>query len=169
MPIETSHPRDTLASSPATDAIRASLLQTYTRFGGRIAELASRSLRDPLTRRDAERLLRAAASLGEARRLAFVSAGFQIGALVRTKCGRVRMRQRWDRAVLDYCVDIINESAEDCADFEFVVNEAERLHDRVRAFLDKRGRWPVLGAREFEANAKPAILVLAAWRSSEVS
>ena len=159
MPIDTRRPSDVLGDSESS-AIRASLLQTYARFGERIAEMASRSLKDtPLSRRDAQKVLQAAATLSEARKSAFASAGLRLAKLR----DRSAVRERRHVALLKYCADVVSGSTRTANDSSSINDAAEQLHDCVRAFLDKRGRWPILNVSEFEAHAKPAVLMLAAW------
>jgi hypothetical protein len=157
MPIET-HP-DAFTPGDLSDAIRASLLQlVYTRFGERVAEMASRSLGNaPITARDAAAILRAAAKMSEAREAAFASAGFKATDFTWVGCDRPRVPEARQPALLAYCVKVLGKKTP----------AAEQLHDRVQAFLEKRGQWPILNTREFQARAKPVTLTLAAWHRGE--
>jgi hypothetical protein len=78
-PIDTRCLRDAPADTELADAVRASLLQAlYSRFGERITEMAARSLGNaPLTAGDANRILKAAAALAQARESAFAAAGLE--------------------------------------------------------------------------------------------
>jgi hypothetical protein len=76
-PIDTRRLRDAPVDTELADAIRSSLLQAlYTRFGERMVETVARSLGNaPLTAGDADRILKAAAALVQARESAFAAAG----------------------------------------------------------------------------------------------
>ena len=166
MPADTHHPRNGLAGGELADALRANLLQLlYARFGERIAEMASRSLgHRPVTTRDVEAILRAAARMSEARRAAFASAGLELSDFLWAERDRPRMPDPRNGALLRLCTQIIREGAEKSTDIQ---NAAELLHDQVRAYLKKRGHWPILDTHELEAHAKPAARMLAAWNACE--
>jgi hypothetical protein len=167
-PIDTSRPCGALADTELADAIRANLLRTlYSRFGDRITEMASRSLGDaPLTAHDAEDILNAAATLSEARNAAFTSAGLKLTDFTWAERDRPRAPDSQHGALLAFCAEVVRESA---ADFYDIREAAGQLHDRVRAYLEKRGHWPILAASEFEVRAKPAARMLAVWNACDAS
>jgi hypothetical protein len=157
--------RDAFADRELADAIRANLTQTLSRFGEHIAEMASRSLGDAtLTANDAARILKAAAVLAEARKKAFASAGLRLSDFVSAKQARPRSIDRRHPALLAYCAFVVDANV-----VSSKAQAAERLHDRVRAFLEKRGQWPIVDASELEAHAKPAAHMLAAWNDAEAN
>jgi hypothetical protein len=150
-PIDTRRLRDVPRDPDLADAIRANLLQAlYSRFGERIAEMAARSLGTvPLTTRDAGRILKAAATLAAARKLAFASARLKSKDFVWADSDRPRVADCRHRELLAFCATL--------------GRDPDALHDRVRVYLEKRGFWPILNAGELEAQAKPAARMLAAW------
>jgi hypothetical protein len=147
--------REVPADPDLADAIRANLLQTlYARFGERIAEMAARSLGNaPLTTRDADRVVKAAAALAAARKSAFASAGLKSTHFLWAEQERPRVPDSRHRELLAFCARI--------------TRDAESLHDRVRVYLEKRGHWPILDASELEMQAKPAARMLAAWNAGD--
>ncbi len=64
-------------------------------------------------------------------------------------------------ALLEYCRELVRESHSDPDE------AARQLHDRVRTFLERRGRWPLSGADDYERHAKPAAIVIATWNVSD--
>ncbi len=162
-PIDTSRPCGALADTELADAIRANLLRTlYSRFGDRITEMASRSLGDaPLTAHDADRILESAAMLSQARKRAFATARLTLTDFLWAQRDRPRAPDSRHRALLEYCEELVRGSAHDSTHSR-PNRAAEQLHDRVRAFLERRGRWPILNASELDVHAKPAALILAA-------
>jgi hypothetical protein len=167
-PIDTSRPCGALADTELAAAVRSNLLGTlYSRFGDRITEMASRSLGDaPLTAHDAADILKAAATLSVARNAAFTSAGLKLTDFTWAERDRARVPDSQHRALLKYCAEIVRENVDAPQQARGV---AERLHDRVRGFLERRGHWPILDASELEAYAKPAALMLASWTRSGVT
>jgi len=65
--------------------------------------------------------------------------------------------------LLRHCAELLDTGLGSHADGRSVGERAARLHDHVRAFLDKQGRWPIRTAAEYERHARPAAVVLAAW------
>ncbi len=61
-------------------------------------------------------------------------------------------------ALLEYCRQLV--APQPRSDLEEM---ARQLHDRVRAFLERHGQWPLRSAYDYERHAKPAAHVLADW------
>ncbi|HLA74007.1 MAG TPA: hypothetical protein VK624_21065 [Steroidobacteraceae bacterium] len=170
MTIETRpHPNET-PGGDFSDALRANLLQlVHARFGERIAEMVSRSLGDaPITARDAQAILRAAAKLSDARERAYTSAGVKPADFVWAQRDRPRAPDARHRRLLDFCAEVIRKRTARPADPARVARAAELLHDSVRAYLEKRGRWPILDTSELELHGKPVALTLASWTATDV-
>jgi hypothetical protein len=70
-------------------------------------------------------------------------------------------------ALLADCLELVRESRVETSGPEALGEAAKRLHDRVREFLEKRGRWPLSGADDYEEHAKPIAVVLAAWDAAD--
>lgn len=66
-------------------------------------------------------------------------------------------------ALLKQCVGLVRSGFPAAADKRSVGEAAAELHDRVRTFLDRQGRWPIQDAAAYENHARPAAIVLAAW------
>ncbi len=67
--------------------------------------------------------------------------------------------------LLRHCVELTRERGVDALDIYTIGGVATRLHDRVRAFLEKQSRWPIVDADEYERHVKQIALVLAAWEA----
>jgi hypothetical protein len=167
-PIDTSRPCGALADTELAAAVRSNLLGTlYSRFGDRITEMASRSLGDaPLTAHDAADILKAAATLSVARNAAFTSAGLKLTDFTWAERDRARVPDSQHGALLAFCAEIVRECGANPRD---VREAAGQLHDRVRAYLEKRGHWPIVAAGELEVHAKPAARMLAVWNACDAS
>jgi hypothetical protein len=68
-------------------------------------------------------------------------------------------------ALLEYCAELVRESRAHTSDACALGEAAQRLHDRVRECLEKRGHWPLVSAAEYQEHAKPIAVVLAAWNA----
>ncbi len=66
-------------------------------------------------------------------------------------------------ALLKHCLALVRSGSFGVADAGDVGTAATRLHDRVRAFLDRQGHWPIDDPEDYERHAKPAAVVMAAW------
>jgi hypothetical protein len=169
MTIETRPHPNQIPGGDLSDALRANLLQlVYSRFGERIAEMVSRSLGNaPITARDAQAILRAAAIMSDARKRAYTSAGVKPTDFVWAERDRPRAPDARHRPLLDFCAQVIRKRTARSADPLRVARAAEQLHDGVRAYLEKRGRWPILNASELDLHGKPVALTLACWTATD--
>jgi hypothetical protein len=192
--------------------LRSGMLQAIRReLGGQIGDMAVRSMSGkPLTRRNAERILRAAVELSTARRAvpaSVVSAsaaraqmpshaalngnghggnGAAPGGWAADSAGLERPRSMTaeqssaasvprleeivrpllegrHEALLRQCVEITRGGFQSPSARHAIGEAAAQLHDRVRTFLEKQGRWPIQDPAEYESYAKPAAIVMAAW------
>jgi len=66
-------------------------------------------------------------------------------------------------ALLRQCVDLTRGGFQGPSNRSTIGEAAAWLHDRVRTFLEKQGRWPIRDADEYERHAKPTAVVMAAW------
>ena len=159
------------ADERVTDSLLADVLRAIRReLGDSAGDLAKRSLEHrSLSRRAVERVLQAAVRASAARKAARVSAGLASSGAESPPSTRMPSphTQRRDLRLLQHCFELARANRPELADARALWQAAEALHDGVRAFLERQGRWPIADARAYEEHAKPAALVLASWASPE--
>jgi hypothetical protein len=159
--------------------LRGGMLRAIRReLGAQVGDMAVRSMSGkPLTRRSVERILRAAVDLSAAREEALVSAtsaAVEPPPPMTTKHSSAASKSRVEEivrpllegrheALLRQCVEITRGGFQSPFTRDAIGEAAARLHDRVRTFLEKQGRWPIRDSAEYERYAKPAVIVMAAW------
>ncbi len=153
---------------PVADTLRAGMLRAIRReLGSGAGDLALVSLQGtPLTKRTMEQVLQAAVSLSAARKAALASAGL---AAVTGGQPAVDSEQGSERheMLLAYCAELVGSGLPGASGRLTLDADAQALHDRVRAFLERQGRWPITDDASYEVHAKPAALVMATWDEPE--
>jgi hypothetical protein len=164
--------RDGAAPVDLADALRAEILRAVrNELGASASEAATLSLQGrPLTERTVERVLQAAARAAAARAAALKSAGLAPGVSesgLSLRKAVVEAAPPRDLRLLQYCLELIRSYRPELRDAPVFWRAAERLHDRVRALLERRGHWPIADERAYEEHAKPAALVLVSWKDPQ--
>jgi hypothetical protein len=164
--------RDGAAPVDLADALRAEILRAVrSELGASAGEVAALSLQGrPLTERTVERVLQAATRASAARTAALNSAGLAPGGSeggLSLHKAVVEAAPPRDLRLLRYCLELIRSYRPELPDAPVFWRAAERLHDRARALLERRGHWPIADERAYEEHAKPAALLLVSWKDPQ--
>lgn|GEM_PF-2507971 len=161
--------------APVDESLRSDLLEAIRReLGEPLGDAASLSLKDaPLSKSMAEKVLQAAVNVSAARRAALASAGLVAGGVEppveAPDAEQAAIDEERHQALLAFCAELVRTGTQGPGDARTVDEAAAHLHDRVRAFLQRRGHWPIADTGVYEAQAKPAALVMVEWSTSDTS